>query len=76
MFFLIGTGEKMSHYVPDYNIIEDDGSNPPSRSGTPEPFMQKPTAIVKLMFSATKVSTGNYIPHQSPPPYLPPTPSI
>ncbi|KAJ8305006.1 hypothetical protein KUTeg_018589 [Tegillarca granosa] len=41
--------------VEDYNLIEDDGSNPPSRSGTPEPVLQKPTAIVKLMFSATKV---------------------
>ncbi|KAK3098460.1 hypothetical protein FSP39_019692 [Pinctada imbricata] len=42
-------------YVPDIQLIQDDGSNPASRSGTPDPTPQRPTAVVKLLFSSSKV---------------------
>ncbi|VDI15900.1 Hypothetical predicted protein [Mytilus galloprovincialis] len=50
-------GDPKRSYVPDYSYVDDDGSNPPSRSSTPEHFSSKPMAVVKLCFSTAKVYT-------------------
>ncbi|XP_052099551.1 dmX-like protein 2 isoform X2 [Mytilus californianus] len=50
-------GDPKRSYVPDYSYVDDDGSNPPSRSSTPEHFTSKPMAVVKLCFSTAKVYT-------------------
>lgn len=52
-------GDQRRSYVPDYAYVDDDGSNPPSRSSTPDHFGAKPMAVVKLCFSTAKVYTEN-----------------
>lgn len=50
------TADPKRSYVPDYSFVDDDDSNPPSRSSTPEHFGTKPVTVVKLCFSTAKVN--------------------
>ena len=52
----MSTADPKRSYVPDYSFVDDDDSNPPSRSSTPEHFGTKPVTVVKLCFSTAKVS--------------------